>query len=179
LATLRQKGASKVFVAGHSQGGVFALYFGGKHRVDGVVPIAPGGNVGNPIFREKLADSVELARKLVAEGKGQEKARLNDYEGAKGSYPVMATPAAYLTWFEPDGAMNQALAMKSIPADIPVLFIAPSNDYPGLLRVKEAMFGLLVKHPLTKLYEPNSSHLNAPTASFQEIKEWIGVVTKQ
>lgn len=179
LATLRQKGASKVFVAGHSQGGVFALYFGGKHRVDGVVAIAPGGNVGNPIFREKLADSVELARKLVAEGKGQEKARLNDYEGAKGSYPVMATPAAYLTWFEPDGAMDQALAMKSIPADIPVLFIAPSNDYPGLLRVKEAMFGLLVKHPLTKLYEPNSSHLNAPTASFQEIKEWIGVVTKQ
>lgn len=179
LATLRQKGASKVFVAGHSQGGGFALYFSGKHRVDGVVAIAPGGNVGNPIFREKLADSVELARKLVAEGKGQEKARLNDYEGAKGSYPVMATPAAYLTWFEPDGAMNQALAMKSIPADIPVLFIAPSNDYPGLLRVKEAMFGLLVKHPLTKLYEPNSSHLNAPTASFQEIKEWIGVVTKQ
>lgn len=178
LVTLRQKGASKVFVAGHSQGGLFALYFGGKHRVDGVVAIAPGGNVGNPIFREKLADSVELARKLVAEGKGQEKARLNDYEGAKGTYPVMATPAAYLTWFEPDGAMNQTLAMKSIPADIPVLFVAPSNDYPGLLRVKEAMFGLLVKHPLTKLYEPNSSHLNAPTASFQEIKEWIDVVTK-
>lgn len=179
IATLRQKGADKVFVAGHSQGGLFALFFGSKHHVNGIVAIAPGGNVGNPTFREKLADSVELARKLVEEGKGLEKARLNDYEGAKGIYPVVTTPAAYLTWFDPDGAMNQTLAMKSIYADIPVLFIAPTNDYPGLVRIKEAMFGLLVKHPLTQLYEPNSSHLNAPTASSQEIKKWISVVTKQ
>ncbi len=179
LVTLRQKGANKVFVAGHSQGGLFALHFGGKYRVDGIVAIAPGGNVGNPLYREKLADSVELARKLVAEGKGEEKAHLSDYEGAKGTYPVVTTPAAYMTWFEPNGAMNQTLSMKRIHADIPVLFIAPTNDYPGLLRVKDAMFGLLAKHPLTKLYEPNSNHLGAPTASFQEIKEWIGVVTKQ
>lgn len=179
LATLRQKGASKVFVAGHSQGGLFALYFGGKHHVDGIVAIAPGGNVGNSLYREQLADSIELARKLVTEGRGEEKTRLNDYEAARGIYPVITTPTAYLTWFEPDGAMNQTLAMKSIYADIPILFIAPTNDYPGLLRVKDAMFGLLAKHPLTKLYEPNSSHLNAPTASFKDIKEWVGVVTKQ
>lgn len=179
LATLKQKGAGKVFVAGHSQGGLFALYFGGMHPVDGIVAIAPGGNVGNPLYREKLAGSVELARKLVAEGKGGEKTHLNDYEGARGTYRVITTPAAYLTWFEPNGAMNQTLSTKRIPADIPVLFVAPTNDSPGLLRVKDAMFGLLAKHPLTKLYEPDSSHLGAPSASFQEIREWIGVVTKQ
>jgi pimeloyl-ACP methyl ester carboxylesterase len=179
LAALRQKGASKVFVAGHSQGGLFALYFGSKHHVNGIIAIAPGGNVGNSLYREKLADSVELARKLVAEGKGEEKAHLNDFEVAKGTYPVNTTPTTYLTWFEPDGAMNQTLTTKRVDADIPVLFIAPTNDYPGLLRAKDAMFGLLAKHPLTKLYEPNSSHLGAPTASFQEIKEWIGVITKQ
>ena len=179
LAALRQKGAGKVFVAGHSQGGLFALYFGGKHRVDGIVAIAPGGNVGNQIFRDKLADSVELARKMVADGKGHEKMRLDDYEGAKGVYSIVTTPAAYLTWFEPDGAMNQTLAMRTIKADTPVLFIAPTGDYPGLVRVKQQMFGLLAKHPLTKLYEPASSHLNAPTASVQEIEDWITAVTQQ
>ena len=178
LASFRQKGAAKVFVAGHSQGGLFALYFGGKEHVDGVIAIAPGGDVGNAMFRDKLAESVERARSLVEEGKGQEKARFSDYEGAKGLYPVQTTPATYLTWFDPDGAMNQTMAMKSIKPDTPVLFIAPSNDYPQLQRVKEVMFGLLAKNPLTKLYEPNSNHLGAPAASIQEIEDWIGVVAK-
>lgn len=73
LAMLQQKGAGKVFVAGHSQGGLFALYYGGKYHVDGIIAIAPGGNVASATFREKLAESVGLARKLVADGKGQEK----------------------------------------------------------------------------------------------------------
>lgn len=173
LQALRQKGAGKLFVAGHSQGGLFALYFGGKHRVDGIVAIAPGGDVSNQLFREKLAQSVELARKLAADGKGQEKTRLNDFEGAKGVFPVVTTPDAFLTWFDPEGAMNQKQAMQSIKADTPVLFISPSNDYPGLLRVRQEMFGLLAKHPLTKMYEPNSTHLGAPSASVQEIEDWI------
>lgn len=179
LTTLRQQGAGKVFVAGHSQGGVFALYFGGRHHVDGVVAIAPGGNVGNATFREAVGPSVEQARQLVAQGKGQEKARFSDYEGGRGTYAVTSTPAAYLTWFEPEGAMNQTLAMRGIKADTPVLYIAPSNDYPALVRVKQEMFGLLAKHPLTKMVEPASSHLNAPSASVQEIERWIATVSKQ
>jgi pimeloyl-ACP methyl ester carboxylesterase len=179
LAALRQKGADKVFVAGHSQGGLFALYFGGRHRIDGIVAIAPGGNVGNPMFRERLAEPVASARKLVADGKGQEKTRLSDYENAKGTYPIVTTPSAYLTWFDPEGAMNQTLAMRNIKADTPVLFIVPTNDYPGLQRVKQEMFDLLAKHPLTKLSEPHSNHLNAPTASIQEIESWIDAVAKR
>ncbi len=179
FTSFRQKGVSKVFIVGHSQGGVFAFYFGGKHHVDGVVAIAPGGNVGSPFFRNKLAEPVELARRLVAEGKGDEKYRLSDYEGAKGIFPVVSAPAVYLTWFDPEGAMNQSLAMGSIKPDTPVLFIAPTNDYPDLVRTKHAMFGLLAKHPLTTLYEPNSTHLNGPTASAQKIEQWIDVVIKQ
>jgi hypothetical protein len=143
------------------------------------VAIAPGGNVGSQTFRETLGPSVEQARKLVAEGKGQEKVRLNDYEGAKGTYHVTTTPAVYLTWFEPEGAMNQALAIRGIKADTPVLYVAPTGDYPALVRIKQEMFGQLAKHPLTRLYEPSSSHLNAPTASTQEIESWINTVSKQ
>lgn len=176
LKALRDKGAKKVFVAGHSQGGLFALYFGGKHVVDGVIAIAPGGNVGNPTFRENLGEHVELARKLVAEEKAEEKAKLADYEGAKGTYPITATPAAYLTWFDPEGAMNQTTAAQSMNPAVPVLFIAPTNDYPGLLKVKQQMFDALPKNPRTKLYEPNSSHLNAPSASIKEIVEWTTAV---
>lgn len=176
LSSLRNKGAQKLFVAGHSQGGLFALYFGSKHIVDGVIAIAPGGNVGNPAFREKLGESLELARKLIAEGKSEEKARLSDYEGSKGAYPITTTPAAYLTWFDPEGAMNQMTAIQSINPAIPVLYIAPTSDYPGLLKVKQQMFNALPKNPRTRLYEPNSSHLNAPSASTREIVEWTTAI---
>ncbi|HJV92523.1 MAG TPA: alpha/beta hydrolase [Azonexus sp.] len=172
LNSLRQQGAQKLFVAGHSQGGIFALYFGGRHVLDGVIAIAPGGDVGNQLFREKLGDSVAAARQLVADGKGDEKARLADYEGAKGTYPVITTPAIYLTWFDPAGAMNQTLAVQHMKPQIPVLFVAPRNDYPGLLKVKQQMFGALPANPHTQLYEPDASHVGAPSASIQAIVDW-------
>lgn len=172
LDALRSKGAKKLFVAGHSQGGMFALYFGGKHSVDGVIAIAPGGGVGSPVFREKLGESVSLARKLIAEGRGGERTSFLDYEGSRGTYPVIVTPNAYLSWFDPGGAMNVMTAAKAMNPKIPVLFIVPTRDYPALLKAKQPMFGALPRNPLTRLYEPDSSHLEAPSASREEIMRW-------
>jgi pimeloyl-ACP methyl ester carboxylesterase len=176
LGALRDKGAKKLFVAGHSQGGLFALYFGGKHAVDGVIAIAPGGNVAAPIFRKNLRESLDAARKLVAEGKGGEKASLMDFESSRGTYPVLTTASIYLTWFDPDGAMNQMKAMRSMNPAVPVLYIAPTNDYPGLRGIKQQMFDALPKNTHTKLYEPSASHLGAPSASAREIAEWTSEV---
>jgi len=176
LNSLRNKGAQKLFVAGHSQGGLFALYFGGKHELDGVIAIAPGGNVGSPVFREKLGESVQLARALIAQGKGDEKAKLTDFEGSKGTYPIITTPAAYMTWFDPDGAMNETIAVRSVNPVVPVLFIVPTGDQPGLLKVKQQMFDALPKNRHTKLYQPSSSHLDAPSASTNTIIEWMTAI---
>lgn len=176
LSSLRDKGAQRLFVAGHSLGGVFAFYFGGKHVVDGVIAIAPGGNVGGPIFREKLGESVALARKLIAEGKGDEKTRLSDFEGAKGVYPIVTPPSSYLSWFDPEGAMNRTTVLSNLNPAVPVLYIVPTNDYPGLIKSKQEVFDALPKNPRTKLYEPSSTHINAPSASIKEIAEWTAAV---
>lgn len=112
LAALRGKGAQKVFVAGHSQGGVFAVYFAGRHSVDGVIAIAPGGDAGSPVFREKLGESVVRARQALVDGKDEEKLRFLDYEGSRGTSPVVTTPAVYLTWFDPEGAMLDRLRVS-------------------------------------------------------------------
>lgn len=172
LDALRSKGAKRLFVAGHSLGALFALYYGGKHLVDGVIAIAPGGSVSTPIYREKLGESLERARRLVAEGKGNEKTRLTDYEGARGTYPVATTPVFYLSWFDPDGAMSLMKAVKAMNPKIPVLYIAPKRDYPVLLKSKQLIFSSLPGHPATKLYEPDSTHLDAPSASHEEIVGW-------
>ena len=72
--------------------------------------------------------------------------------------------------------MNQTKAAKGMNPAVPVLYIGPTNDYPGLLRIKQTMFDALPKNPRTKLYEPNSNHLNAPSASIKEIVEWTTTV---
>lgn len=176
LDSLRSQGAKKVFVAGHSQGGVFALYYAGKHALDGLVIIAPGGNVASSVFREKLGGSVELARKMVADGKGNERTAFQDYEGAKGMLTVHTTAATYLTWFDPDGAMNQVKSSKSLPPGLPVLYVGPTGDYPGLQRIKQSMYSALPANPLTRLYEPDANHLGAPRASIDEIAHWTAEV---
>lgn len=176
LNELRGRGAKKVFVAGHSQGGVFALYYASKNPVDGVIPVAPGGNVANATYAQHVGSAVAQARRMVAEGKGAERGAFLDYEGSRGTSTVHTTAAIYLSWFDPEGAMNQEKSSRAMPPGLPVLFIAPRNDYPGLQRVKEAMYGALPANPLTRLYEPGSDHLSAPRASVDEILRWTGEV---
>jgi pimeloyl-ACP methyl ester carboxylesterase len=173
LAGLRKKGARKVFVIGHSQGGVFALHLAGKIAADGFVTIAPGGSSANRFFAEKVADSLARARELVAQGKGAEPAQqLYDYENARGNYAVKTSPAVYVTWFDPAGAMSQERAVKVVNPRVPVLWVGPTRDYLGLLRFSLPLYRDLPRNPLTRLYEPNADHRGAPTAAADEIARW-------
>jgi pimeloyl-ACP methyl ester carboxylesterase len=178
LDLLRNKGAQKLFVAGHSLGGGFALCFGSRHVVDGVIAIAPGGNVSTKKNQGRYADSLALARNRIAEGKGDVKIKLMDYEGSRGEYPVIAPPSSYLSWFDPEGLMNQNEALRNMNPAIPVLYISPTNDYPELRKGKQAMFDALPKNPYTKLYEPNSTHKDAPSISANEIIYWVTSVAR-
>lgn len=176
LEELRGKGAKKLFVAGHSQGGIFALYYASRNPLDGVIPIAPGGSVDAAVYAQNVGSAVALARRMVAEGKGGERGEFLDYEGSKGVSTVRTTAAVYLAWFDPDGAMNQGKSSRALPATLPVLYIAPRNDYPGLIRIKSSMFGALPSNPLTRMADIDSDHLNAPRNSIDEISRWTGEV---
>jgi pimeloyl-ACP methyl ester carboxylesterase len=173
---LRGRGAQKLFIAGHSQGGVFALYYAGKHPPDGVIALAPGGSTASLVFQQQLGSSVQLARTMLAGGKGDERARFADYEGSRGLSEVTTTAATYLAWFDPDGAMDQEKSSRALPATLPVLYVAPRRDYPGLQRFKQAMYRALPANPLTRLYEPDSDHLGTPRAALDEVMRWTGEV---
>jgi len=173
LDTMQKQGAQRLFVVGHSQGGLFTFYFGGRHKVDGLVAIAPGGNVANQVLRDKFFEPVDRARSMIAAGKGDIKTVFYDWENAKGSFDVVSTPLAYLSWFDPDGAMNQPKAVKSIIPGVPILYIVPEMDYPGLIKVQGQTWAQMPKNPGNKLYEPNATHTSAPTESKEEILRWM------
>jgi dienelactone hydrolase len=182
VADLRGKGAKKIFISGHSLGGTYTLYLAGKQAVDGFIAIAPGGNAANAVFRGNINGALTRASQLVSEGKGNERAQLEDYEGGKGNYMIDTIPAHYLAWHDLGGPLNMDRAVKAANPQLPVLFIIPKRDYPGLLKSSPAMFRLLPANPLTKLYEPDSTHLNAPGASADEIVRWtreVAAATKR
>ena len=56
LDSLRGEGARKLFVAGHSLGGAFALHIAGRIAVDGIIAIAPGGNGARGTPRRRFVD---------------------------------------------------------------------------------------------------------------------------
>lgn len=174
LADLRAQGAQRLFVAGHSMGGVFALHYGATHELDGVICIAPGGSVAAPGYAERIAGALAEARRLVAEGKGQESARLMDYEGSKGSYPLVTTPAHYLDWFDPAGAMNLEQSARTVK--VPVLWLVAQRDYPALRKSNPRLFQLFPPNPLHRMVEPDTDHHGAPGASVDLIVDWIGAV---
>ncbi len=171
IRNLRQRGAVKVFLAGHSQGAVFGLHYATKHPLDGLVLIAPGGNVATNFYRQKVSPSVSKARSLVAEGKSNEPGEFEEFEGDKGFWTVRTTAAAYLSWFDPEGAMNQSKSSRALPKTLPVLHVAPTSDYPALLRAKQDMHDDLAT-PLKRLYEPSSNHRNAPRDAAAEVARW-------
>ena len=172
-AELRRKGAQRWFLVGHSQGGVFALHAAGRLRPDGAVAVAPGGSSDAQIMREKLGGRVDEARRLHAEGKGDDTREFADHESSKGVYPVTTTARRYLGWFDPDGAMNLFGILSRLPQGMPVLLVVPTGDFRALLRMKQPTFEALPKHPLTRLLEPASDHRRAPVVAADDIAKWL------
>lgn len=176
IAGLKAKGAGRIFVIGHSQGGAFALHFASVHPVDGIVAIAPGGSVDGKIYLEQVGESLARARRLVAEGKGGEKQRFDDYEGSRQNFSVVSPSAAYVTWFDPLGAMSMTRSLREFPASVPVLWVSPTGDYPGLRKSSRHFYAQLPRNPLHRYVEPDASHLGAPKAAIPDILAWTAAV---
>ena len=110
---------------------------------------------------------------MVASGEGNSRATFRDYEGARGVAPIITTAAIYLSWFDPDGAMNLLAAIRRLDPALPVLFVAPTRDYPALLRARPALIAALPKNALTRVHAPETNHMRAPTDAREEIARWI------
>lgn len=175
LDAMRAKGATRLFVAGHSQGGLFAVHYGGQHKVDGIITIAPGGQVDMAGFMRTLGEHVAKAKQMVAEGQGEETATFGDYEGRRGVTRLRTTAASYLSWFDPFGA-HTTRAFGRVKEGTPVLYVAATGDYPPLARVRDANFSSLPKHDASRLLMVEADHIGAASAANEQIADWIRAI---
>ncbi|WP_168163352.1 alpha/beta hydrolase [Curvibacter sp. PAE-UM] len=173
LEDLQRAGATRLFLVGHSQGGLYALHLGARLPLAGVVAVAPGGNVAASVYEQHIGAQRARARELVAAGRGAEVQVFADYEGSKGTNEVRTRADVYWAWFDPLGVMNQERALRALPAQLPVLYVAPTGDYPALRRANPGLFAILPPQPLTRYLQPDASHTRVPTVAREAIAGWL------
>jgi len=176
VATLKNKGARRIVVIGHSLGANAAIGYAARrpNELAGVVALSPGHlpEVGD--MRAFVAGAVARAKTLVAEGKGDVTQTFPDM--AQG-IPLIAhaTPRVYLSWFDPDGPAvipKNAAAIGAAPHPVPLLWVVGKLD-PIDRRGPDYAFAAAAKNPKSKYIEVFAGHLTAPMAARGQVVAWI------
>lgn len=179
IKRLRDRGASKVVVGGHSMGAAAALIYGARHPVDGLLLLAPGHHPQSNSLRGRFAESVARARALAAAGKGDDKEEFNDFDASQTppAFTISTTPRIYLSYFDPDGIANTLVAAGKIPATVPVLWVDGTNENPGLKGYGQKVYAA-IGSSASQHVEVTATHVTVLRDSSAEVLAWLGGLKK-
>lgn len=172
VARLREAGAQKIVVAGHSLGGSAALrYDATGHPIDALVLIAPAPLPEGGRYRELLGSDVARARAMVASGHGEDSAQFNDPNSDNRSRSLRFKAATYLSYNGPDGPAAMTVNVQHLGA-APVLWLAPRFD--PLTQPLGRLFWPKVPQstPATRI-EVVADHMGAPVAGRDAVVAWL------
>lgn len=173
IAKLREKGARRIVVAGHSLGAAAALAYAARRKVDAIVAIAPGHVPENRFAVAKLAEDVNRARDMVSAGKGDETGSFLDLNSGGRSARLGMTARTYLSYVDPSGTMNFSRNAASVKPGTLVLWIEPLGEEPAIRNNLMNIFSMLPQGLNMKLIEPDAGHMNTPDRATAEIVDWI------
>jgi pimeloyl-ACP methyl ester carboxylesterase len=169
IGRLKGRGASKIVVAGMSQGGDAALAYGTRHaQLAGIIALAPAATPERQVGLPDIAQSVAQARALVVAGRGDETASFVD-RNAVGAFSVRTTATIYLSYLDPQGPANMLDSVRKLHA--PLLWVAGSAD-PSQTGAN-AEFNQAPANPLNRFVMVTSSHLGTPNAAREAVLAWL------
>ena len=174
IASLRQDGATRIVVAGHSMGATMAMGYAATHTgVDGVVALGPGQLADMPSFRERLKDSVVRARSMIAAGRGDATTSFSDLHLGKQS-TTDTTARIYASYFDPEGLA--ALASVAPRVSVPVLWTVGTADQTLMDLGRGYAFDRLQATPFNGYVQVASDHMGTPDASRAAVLSWLRLV---
>ena len=171
VASLKNAGAKRIVIAGHSLGANVALgYAARRENLTGVILMAYGHVPGNRWFAQKLARSVVKADAMIEAGKGESTATFMDYDGE--TFSVSGTANDILSWFDPVGPAVIRFNAPGVKPNTPVLCI--EGKYAKFENCNRGnITTLLPNNPNNHYALVNADHLSTPQASFKEIIDWL------
>lgn len=172
VKSLRDKGAKRIILAGHSLGANAAIaYAGSGHDIDGIIAIAPGHVPDVPRFRTAVAGSLKKARQMIAEGQSDSSASFLDL--TRGTTRTITTTAAiYLSYFDPEGLAAMPKSAAAIPRPSPFLWIIGNQD-PLLVLGDNYVFNKAPKHPRSSYLVVPGGHGDTPNVGAAPIIDWL------
>lgn len=179
VKTLRERGARKIVLIGHSMGCPAALSFAARGGdVQAMVLLAPGhvprGYYNFPRLKI-VRESIDEARALVAANKGDRKERFNDINQGT-AQPVIMTARDFLSYFDPDSDADMGVTAPRVPAAVPSLVVLGDKD-PLYSGARNYFFDKLPAHPATRYLQIQADHLSTPRESQDATVAWIREVT--
>jgi len=175
VKTLRGQGATHIVIAGHSMGCPAALSFAARGGdVQALVLLAPGHVPARYYsFQQNTAvrQSVDEARKLVADGKGDTRERFYDINQGK-QQALTATAKDYLSYFDPASDADMGVSAPRVPAATPVFTVVGEDD--GISKYARAYFvDKLPANPRSQYLEIKANHLSTPVVASEAVVQWI------
>lgn len=172
---LRENGATRIVLVGHSLGVPAALsHAARKGDVQALVLLAPGhtpyGYYNFPSLKV-VRESIDEARTLVKEGKGDGKERFADINQGRPQLLVM-NAKDYLSYFDPTSDAEMSLTAPRVPPTVPSLVVIGDKD-PLFSRIREYLYDKLPANPKNQYLEVQANHLTTPGVASEAIIEWI------
>ena len=166
--TLRENGAKRIIVAGHSFGANASIAYAASGReMDGVMAIAPG-HVPDLV---SFGASVARARQMIAEGKADETAPFDDNNQGQ-NRTINTTAKIYLSFFDPNGLGAMPKSAAAIPKPVPFLWVVGRQDR-AMGYGENYVFNKVPKHASNKYLVVSADHRDTPEVAAPQIVEWI------
>jgi pimeloyl-ACP methyl ester carboxylesterase len=177
---LKQSGATKVVLMGHSLGSPAAMSYAARHADVAAIALLAPGHVPYyfsqciPYVSFKMCGvkgGVEYARKEIEAGNGDTKQGLTDINQGRRNV-VWMTPRDYLSYFDPASDAEMGVTAGRIPTHIPVLWVIGDKD--SLIREgRQYVFDKLPKNPKSQYLEVSDNHLSTPSVASDQILSWL------
>jgi len=170
VQNMRRSGIQRVIVGGHSFGANAALAYATQYDdVDAIMLFAPGHLPERFYTSGASRASVDAARALVAEGKGDSRISFTDINQGK-TQGMRATVSNYLSYFDPQGLGNMPLNATRLKKPIPVLCVMSEAELP---LGRDYIFTKLPNNSKSVYLETAASHVDAPRAVENEAMAFV------
>jgi len=172
VQALRDRGATKIIVGGHSMGANAALGYGARREgLAGILAIAPGHVPELPGYQAKLDDDWQRAKDMVDTGQGDVVSAFKDKnQGQQTEKDVKAH--IYLSWFDPTGPAVMPKNTSRLKPATPLLWIIGQRDR-MYDRGEEYAFDSAPSHPANAYVVIKGGHRVTPKKGKDEILEWV------
>ena len=168
----RAQGYRRVLLAGHSFGANAVMaYMAEVGDADGIIALAPGHSPRYMYETGMDRSAVDAARSAVADGRADEKIKLNDMnQGQRRDFNLPAQ--VLLSYFDPDGLGHMPATAARFKRAVPFLWVVGTRD-PIYPLGEGFAYALAPPHPLSSYQVVQADHKDTPEVATPQVLAWV------